>query len=69
MTAAIDGVVQIGMASRELSDEEKGQLTPIVIANDGIAVIVNAENPTEDISLENVKKIFLGETLMWEDVK
>lgn len=69
MTAAIDGVVQIGMASRELSDEEKAQLTPIVIANDGIAIIVNPQNSTEDISLENVKKIFLGETLMWEEVK
>ncbi len=69
MTAAIDGIVQIGMASRELSDDEKAELTPLVIANDGIAVIVNTANPTEDITMDHVKQIFLGEALMWEDLK
>ncbi len=69
MTGAIDGVLDIGMASRELSDEEKAKLTPIVIAQDGIAVIVNNENPMEDLTLEQVQKIYLGELLNWEDIK
>lgn len=69
MTGAIDGVLDIGMASRELSDEEKAELTPIVIAQDGIAVIVNNENPMEDLTLEQVQKIYLGELLNWEDIK
>lgn len=69
MTGAIDGILDIGMASRELSDEEKGQLTPIVIAQDGIAVIVNKDNAIEDMTIEQVKQIFLGETATWADVK
>ena len=47
MTSAIDGTYDIGMASRELKDEEAAQLTPQVIALDGIAVIVNKENPID----------------------
>lgn len=69
MTGAIDGTLDLGMASRDLTDEEKAELTDLVIARDGIAVIVNPENPMEDISLENVRKIYLGEVLNWEDVK
>ena len=69
MTGAIDGVLDIGMASRELSDEEKAELTPIVIAQDGITVIVNNENPIENLTLEQVQKIYLGELLNWEDIK
>ena len=69
MTGAIDGVLDIGMASRELTDEEAAELEGLVIARDGIAVIVNNDNPLDDISMENVKQIFLGELINWEDVK
>lgn len=69
MTGAIDGTLEIGMASRELTDEENAELDGLVIANDGIAVIVNNDNPLTDISLENVKGIFLGEIVNWEDVQ
>lgn len=69
MKAAIDGTVDIGMASRELKDEEKAELTPTVIAMDGIAVIVNNANPIEDISSEQIKQIYVGEITDWSAVK
>ena len=70
MTSAIEGVCDIGMASRELKDSETGAgLTATVIAMDGIAVIVNNESPIAELSSENVKAIFTGEVTDWEDVK
>lgn len=65
MTAAMEGTAQIGMASRELKDEEKKALDFTVIARDGIAVIVNKENPDEDITMDNLKQIFTGELKEW----
>lgn len=70
MTSAIEGVCDIGMASRELKDSETGAgLTATVIAMDGIAVIVNNDSPVAELSSENVKAIFTGEVMDWEDVK
>ncbi len=68
MTSAIDGICDIGMASRELKDSEleKG-LTPTVIAMDGIAVVVNQANPVNELSSEQVKAIFTGESTEWSD--
>jgi phosphate transport system substrate-binding protein len=63
--AAVDGTCDIGMASRELSDTEKAQLTPTVIAIDGIAVIVNPGNPLNGLSSAQVKQIFTGELSSW----
>ena len=48
MTSAIEGSYDIGMASRELKDEEAAELEGTVIATDGIAVIVNQNNPTDE---------------------
>ena len=59
--AVIDGAAHIAMASRELKDEEKEQLTPEVIATDGIAVIVNKDSKVEDLTVEQLKQIFAGE--------
>ena len=56
MTGATDGTLEIGMASRELKDEEKEALKSQEIALDGIAVIVNKENAIESISLEKRSK-------------
>lgn len=69
MNSAIDGVCDIGMASRELKDTEieKG-LTSTVIATDGIAVIVNNENPVENLTKDQVKSIYVGETISWSEV-
>lgn len=70
ITSASDGLCDIGMASRDLKDEEKALgLTATVIATDGIAVIVNKENPTENLTSDQVKSIYVGETTDWADVK
>ena len=58
MTSAIDGVCDIGMASRALKDSEAAELTATVIAQDGIAVIVNNNNPVQGMTSEQVKSIF-----------
>lgn len=69
MTGAIDGNVEIGMASRELSDEEAAALKSHAIGIDGIAVIVHPENTITDLSLDQVKAIYLGETTTWSEVE
>lgn len=67
--AMADGIVDFGMASRELKEEELAVIKPLVIAKDGIAVIVSPENPTEEIKLDTVKGIYLGEIVDWSEVK
>ena len=70
VTDAINGISDIGMASRELKDDETSQgVTGTVIALDGIAVIVNSENPVEDIASDMITKIYTGEVTAWDDVK
>lgn len=69
MTSAIDGSYDIGMASRELKDEELSQgLTATVIATDGIAVIVNKANTMDDMTSDQVKAIYTGEAISWSDI-
>ena len=69
MTSTLEGSYDIGMASRELKEEEVGQgLKATVIATDGIAVIVNNDNPTEELSSDQVKSIYTGETYTWDEV-
>ena len=69
VTSAAEGICDIGMASRELKDEEKELgLTATVIAQDGIAVVVNTSNEIEDLTSDQVKAIFTGETTEWEDL-
>ncbi|MGO2696843.1 MAG: substrate-binding domain-containing protein [Bavariicoccus seileri] len=68
MTAAIEGTADIGMASRELKDEEKAELNSDAIALDGIAVVVNKDNSVEDLTLDQVKEVFQGKTTDWEDL-
>ena len=69
VTSAAEGICDIGMASRELKDEEtEMNLTATVIAKDGIAVVVNNEDEVEDLTSDQVKAIFTGETTEWEDL-
>ena len=68
MTGAIEGTCDIGMASRELKDSESATLTATPIALDGIAVIVNPQNPTDDMSTEDIKDIFTGTKTMWSEI-
>ncbi|WP_195963606.1 phosphate ABC transporter substrate-binding protein [Clostridium cuniculi] len=64
----ISGISEIGMSSRELKDEEKGSVQGTTVAYDGIALLVNPENPVKNISLEDVKKIYTGEITNWKEV-
>lgn len=68
MQSTMSGICDIGMASRELKDSELAELTPIVIAKDGIAMIVNKENSLDSISSETVKEIYTGVITDWADV-
>ena len=69
VTSSIEGVCDIGMASRDLKDEEtaKGAQGQI-IAMDGIAVVVNNDNPVDDLTSEQVKDIYVGDTTDWSDL-
>ena len=66
--SAIEGTCDIGMASRDLKDEEKG-VKATAIAKDGIAVIVNNNNTIDDLTVDQIKDIFTGAVTTWADVK
>ena len=70
VTSAIDGSVDIGMASRDLKDTETDQgVKATVIAKDGIAVIVHKDSKQEELTLEQVKDIFTGKITKWSEIK
>ncbi|HHW62321.1 MAG TPA: extracellular solute-binding protein [Syntrophomonadaceae bacterium] len=69
MTGAMEGSLDIGMASRDLKDSEKAELEHQAIAIDGIAVIVNNENTITDLTLEEIQGIYLGEITSWNEVE
>lgn len=70
MNSVIEGICDIGMASRELKESELAAgITPTVIALDGIAVIVNKDNPLEGLSKEQVKGIYTGSLKDWAEVQ
>lgn len=69
ITAVSEGRCDIGLSSRNLKEEEKNAgLTETVLAYDGIAVIVNPENPVEDLTLETIAKIYTGEISNWSEI-
>ena len=68
MQSAMGGTCDNGMASRDLKDEEKSALKVETIAKDGIAVIVNNANTCDDLTLDQVKSIYTGETTVWSDI-
>ena len=67
VNSAMEGICDIGMASRELKEEETG-VTATVIAQDGIAVIVNLNNTIDDLTSEQVMKIYTGEVTTWDEI-
>lgn len=70
VTNAIEGTCDIGMASRELADSEaKKGVKATVIAQDGIAVIVNKDSDVDELTSDQVKAIYTGETTKWADIK
>ena len=67
--AAANGTADLGLASRALKDEEKEQgLVENIVALDGIAIIVNADNAVADLSVEQIAKIFTGEITNWSEL-
>ena len=67
--AVLEGRCDIGLASRELKDEEKAKgLEGTVLAYDGIAIIVNPANPVKDLDLETIAKIYTGEIKNWKEI-
>lgn len=67
VTGAQDGTCDIGLASRDLKDDETG-VKQITVAKDGIAIIVNPENPVADLSLEQIAALATGEITNWSEV-
>ena len=69
ITAALEGRCDIGLSSRALKDSEKESgLTETVVAYDGIAIIVNADNPVTDLSIEQIAGLFSGAITNWSEV-
>lgn len=66
--AVSEGRCDIGLSSRDLKDDEKQNLEETVVAIDGIAIIVNPENTVEDLSVEQIGKIYTGEITNWKEV-
>ncbi len=67
--AVSEGRCDIGLSSRALKDDEKASgLKETIVALDGIAIIVNTQNPVKDLSLEQIAKIYTGEITNWKDV-
>ena len=67
--AVSEGRCDIGLSSRSLTDDEKASgLKETVLALDGIAIIVNTENPVADLTLEQIASIYTGEITNWKDV-
>lgn len=66
--AALDGVAEIGMSSRELKPEEADQLDQVVIAHDALALIANPANPIGGLSREQIQAIFTGKIRSWDQV-
>ena len=69
VSSALEGTCDLGMASRALKDSEKeAGATEVTIAKDGIAVIVNNNNPIDDLTKETVKNIYVGDILTWSEI-
>lgn len=69
ITATLEGTCEIGMSSRDLKAEELAQgLTSVQIALDGIAVIVNQENPVTGLTTQQIRDIFLGNVTRWSEL-
>ena len=68
INSVMEGTCDIGMASRELKESELKRLKPIVIAMDGLAIIVNKENSISNLTSDQIRGIFKGEIISWNEV-
>ena len=70
VSGALDGSYTIGLASRDLKDSEtEAGAKATVLAMDGIAVVVNPENPIENLTVDQIKSIYVGEVSTWDEVE
>lgn len=70
ITAAVEGVSDIGMSSREIKDGElEGDMKSHTIARDGLAIIVNDQNPITNLTKEQVKEIYTGQVKTWSELE
>ncbi len=68
LQAVTDGLAQIGMCSRELTPDEAAKFTPIVIARDGLAIVVNPDNPVSELKTDQIRGLFSGRIRNWKEV-
>jgi len=68
LQAVANGLADIGMCSRLLKADEAGQFTPIIIARDGLAIVVNPANPVTGLTIEQLRWLFGGQIRNWRDV-
>ena len=69
ITGVLEGSCDLGLSSRALSDEEKAEgAVENIVAKDGVAIIINPENPVTDLSTEQIAKIYTGEITNWSEV-
>ena len=66
--AAAEGRCDIGLASRDLKEEETADLQETIVAIDGIGIIVNPDNPVTDLTIEQIGKIYMGEITNWKEI-
>ena len=69
LNMALAGACDIGMASRALKESERKNLNATVIALDGLAIIVNKENPVDNMTSDQIKGVFKGEITTWDQIK
>lgn len=69
LTAAIRGECDLAVSSRELKDYESELLTSKAFAKDGIAIVVNKDNPIEDLTVKQIKKLYDGDCKKWADLQ
>ena len=68
LEAADTGIADIGTCSRALTPEEEKVFTPIVIARDGLAIVVHPSNPVDNLSRERIRRMFTGEITEWSQI-
>ena len=66
--AVANGIAQIGMCSRSLLGDEKDKYTAIIIARDGVAVVVNKDNPVSELKLSQIRDLFAGRIKNWKEI-
>jgi phosphate transport system substrate-binding protein len=68
LQAVANGLAQLGTCSRSLTEEEAKQFTPVVIARDGVAIVINPANPVTNLTIEQLRSVFSGRLKSWKDL-